>query len=118
MAVDPSAGPLSAERLNPLIEELRRYARDLADSLRREVYQSGYPVGTDPTPPEEQYQTLVRLRDSGSPLFWHDPQAPADLAKLEQRFGPVRPMRVPDEQPEGPMPRDLFDAPMLQFGGQ
>lgn len=109
---DGTAGPLSGERLNPILADIEQWARELMDGLEREFYESGYPVGTEPMSGLEQYETLVRLRDSGHPDFWHNPQAPRDLAALEKRYGPARPMAVPAYQPQMPA------APMLAIGGQ
>jgi len=114
----PDAGPLSGARLNPILAELETWALDLMDSLEREFYASGNPVGTEPTSAAEQYETLVRLRDSGSREFWNNPQAPRDLAALEKKFGPARPMAVPpvSAMPQAPMLQLPKSAPLARSG--
>ena len=90
-----TGSPVSAEYLNPIIAELRRWAIETRDWLLREFYASGHPPGTEPRDPAEVYQTLIALMQSGSPEFWHSEEAQAELDRLSQRFGPPPPLRPP-----------------------
>lgn len=110
-----NAGPLSADKLNPLIAQLEEYARDLEDMLMRQFYESGHPVGTEKLPEQEIYARLVHLRDAGAPEFWQNPQAQKDLEQLSKRFGAPRPVAVPGDPftpPEQAAPRGLPGQPM------
>lgn len=61
----------------------------------------GFAPGSEPLTDYEKYQKLLALRGSGSPAFWANPQAEAQLAQFEQRFGPVQPLAGPGLQPGG-----------------
>lgn len=93
------APPLSAERLNPLIEELSTWAKDTYDRLLEAFYATGNPPGTVPLTPAEQYRNLVTLRDTGSPIYWENPDAKAALIRLAGTFGPPPPFEPPRVQP-------------------
>lgn len=90
-----SGGMLSAEYMNPIIDELRAWAIERREWLLEEFYASGHPPGTEPSNPAQVYQTLVALMQSGSRDYWDDPQAQEDLQKLEETFGPAPPLRPP-----------------------
>ena len=90
-----SRGPLSAEYLNPIIDEEMTWAVNMIDDLLKELYESGYPVGAKPLSQAEIYQNLVMLMQSGSPEFWQNPEAQDALNKLAGKFGAPPPMRAP-----------------------
>lgn len=115
-----NAGPLAAERLNPLLAKAETWARDTLDSLEGQFFEGGYAVGTEKQPAAAQYVTLIRLRDTGDPLYWGNPQAQKDLEVLGKQFGPP-PAVAPQEGMTGAAgvqgPPMAPPSSMLQFGG-
>lgn len=98
-------GPFNAKCLNAIIAEVEEWAREELNELYKSFYEAGYPFGADPVDPAEEYLTLVRLRDTGDPRYWHRPEAQRDLERLSKRFGAPPPVAVPDvaaQAPPGP----------------
>ena len=93
-----SGNPLSAEFLNPIIEEEMRWAVDTIEAMFGELYASGYPVGAKPLDKATIYQNLVAAMQSGDQSYWQDPNAQAQLAKLSEQFG-----APPNVRPRGAM---------------
>ena len=89
-----SRGPLSAERLNPVIEEQMTWAVRTIEDMFGELYASGYPVGAKPLTPARIYQNLVMLMRAGDAAFWQSPEAQAQLETLSARFGAPPAMRA------------------------
>lgn len=91
-----SDNPLSAKFLNPIIEEEMQWAVETIEAMFKELYSSGYPVGTKPLDKATIYQNLVAAMQSGNPNYWQDPNAQAQLSKLSERFG-----APPNVRPQG-----------------
>lgn len=109
----PRGGPLSADVLNPILEELEVWARETHQELLRAFYESGHPVGTVELTAAEQYEQLVRLRDAGHPDFWQNPEAQLDLDRLARQFGGLRPVAVPAQTMPGPSELPAAGPPQL-----
>lgn len=106
-----TTGRLSGERANRIRDRIvERHNRNV-ERLVSEYMASGYPPFTDPLSPYEQYQKLIAMRGAGDPAFWNDPRAQAELARLEQRFGPVDPLMTgPLGEPVPARPASVLGA--------
>ncbi len=86
---------LDADWWNGVIDELVPWAVELFQTLTKEMLASGYPIGGAPVAPEQEYQNLTQMRDSGLPEFTQSRAASERLATLERQFGAGRPLASP-----------------------
>lgn len=107
------AAPNSAQRLNPIIDDLRSWALDTRESLLRAFYASGYPPGAEKVSPDREYQNLVNLRGAGDPRFWKSQEAQHRLEQLSKRFGPPPMLPVPQHIAQAPLVAPPFAPPSL-----
>lgn len=87
-------GPLSATYWNPILDDFRKWYVETRNMLLQEFYASGYPPGTEPSPPHDIYQRLIALQQTGSPDYWQSQAAQDELRKLEQVYGPAPAVRA------------------------
>lgn len=90
-----SVGRLSAERHNRIVEQAVDRSLARQKMIAGEMMASGYPPGTMPRSPYQQYMELVAAQQAGDPRYWGDPNAQAQLALLSQRFGQPSPFTQP-----------------------
>lgn len=90
---------LDAEWWNGVVDEIVPWAVSVFKNLTREMLASGYPVGAQPVTPQQEYQNLVMMRDSGLTEFTASEAAQSRLAELERQFGAggAQPMAMPQQ---------------------
>lgn len=91
----PTAGRLSKSRGDMIVQcFMARFEHEV--ELGVEAYQAdGAAFGQVDRSPWSAYNKLLALQSSGSPDYWDNPQAQADLAALSQQFGPPPQMTTP-----------------------
>ena len=99
---------LDADWWNGVVDEIVPWAVNVFQSLTKEMLASGYPVGAQPVTPQQEYQNLTMMRDSGLTEFTASPAAQQRLAELEQQFastgsagtgrGGAQPLAMPMQQ--------------------
>jgi cytochrome P450 len=85
---------LDADTLNPIIDDLRKWALTTRDELLRAFYASGNPPGTERLSDREVYERLISLMRAGHPDYWENPEAQAELERLGRTYG-AAPVPVP-----------------------
>lgn len=90
---------LDADWWNGVIDEIVPWAVGVFKMLTKEMLASGYPVGAQPVTPQQEYQNLTMMRDSGLPEFTASAVAQSRLAELEQQFGRggAQPLAMPQQ---------------------
>ena len=76
------SGGAYEETVTMLMDE---YEADVQDIMRA-FMQDGYPPGTTPLSPAEQFRQLLTMKQSGDPAFWNSAKAQQEFARLEKRF--------------------------------
>ena len=79
---------IGGKRFNALEDDIVRMVKDIEDQLVDDLMEDGYPFGTEPVPPRDEYETLSAMRSSNDPAYWNNPQAQARLQQLSLRYGP------------------------------
>ena len=85
-------GRLSGARHNNITDTSVANSLDRRKMLRKELLASGYPPGTIPASPQQEYDQLVAMRLSNDPAYWNSVNAQKRLAELALQFGPVPPL--------------------------
>ncbi len=86
------AGRLSAVRLNRIVDNIVDRYIERRDRLVEDMLVDGYPAFNEPLDDREQYERLLRWRDTGDPMYWQSPEAQRRLEQLSTRFGGAAPV--------------------------
>ena len=84
---------LGAKKWNKVVDVMVDEYQAQVREFMRHLLIDGYPPFTEPVSQEEQYKTLVEMRDAGHPAFWQNAEAQAALDNLSQQFGEPAPVR-------------------------
>lgn len=104
------SGKLSGERWNGIIDGIVERYIAMRDGYVDALMESGYPPGTQPLTPFEQYQKLLSMRAVDDPNYTDNPRAQAALARLALRFGEPPPLQVAVGQQMPDRPATLLGA--------
>lgn len=78
-----------------MLESELEWAIEMVDSMLKELYADGYPVGTKPLDKATIRQNLIAMMQAGDPTYWQDPAAQAQLPAMSGRFGAPPLMQPP-----------------------
>lgn len=82
-----SGGALSGKFWNRVADDIYEEHTARVESLTRDLLADGFPPFHVPTNDRARLGELQRLKLSDSQYFWGSPQAQAELASLEARYG-------------------------------
>lgn len=81
-------GRLSGQRWNGIVDTIVANTMRNVKNVVSELMVDGYPPGTLPLSPFEEYLKLQSMSQVGDPAYFNSPQAQARLARLALQFGP------------------------------
>ncbi len=91
MATGVLHGTMGGDRWNRIVDGIVSEVMRQRSNVMGELLIDGYPPGTAPLSPYEEYLKLSSMSLSADPVYVNSPQAQARLAQLTLRFGQVQP---------------------------
>lgn len=86
-------GRLSGQRWNAIVDSIVANTMRNTQNVVRELMVDGYPPGTLPLSPFEEYLKLQSMAAVGDPNYMNNPKAQARLARLSMQFGAPQPFQ-------------------------
>lgn len=83
----PGGSDLSRDHYNGLLSDSVDMFHEMEDGMMRAVHADGGPPFSAPTDLQAEYENLDRMRLSGDPTYYGNPQAIKRYAALAPRFG-------------------------------
>ena len=102
-------GIIGGKRINALVERIIARYDTLVELFVEAMMVDGFPPGSQPLSPLQQYQQLTAWQAAGDPRYWNNPAAQASLAKLATRFG------APPQLANGPFGVAVPNQPQQQL---
>lgn len=81
-------GRASGLRFEQLTNDMMARYYEMTEMFERELLADGFPPGSQPSTPREQYEELKARMLADDPQYWNDPEAIQALARLSTRYGP------------------------------
>lgn len=83
----PGGSDLSQHHYNGLLSDAVDMYHEIEDGMMRAVFADGAPPFATPVGLQQEYETLDRMRLSGDPTYYGNPDAIKRYAALSPRFG-------------------------------